>query len=134
MSKAYYIEEIPMSLISATEKEIEKRLRADECRLAEECACQLSAYTKLNLKNGGTLYVARNKKYDSENDRYIYIVQLLDEDVKVIEQVTYVEKNCKHFDEFSTMNFETLEGNIVCPLTHIAMTVIRKNEYKAKED
>ena len=133
MSKMYYIEEIPMSLISATEKEIESRLRADECRLATECSCG-AAYITLNLKNGGTMYVARGKKYDSENDRYIYTVQLLDEDVKVIEQVTYVEKNCSHFDEFSTMNFETLEGNIVCPLTHIAMTVIRKNGYKAEED
>jgi len=92
MKDTYFIDEIPMKQIIATEKELNKRLYQDELKLA--CKCSPSpAFITLNLHNGMTVYVAREKKWKSDIKKYTYHVQLLDEDVKIIMSNEYEESN-----------------------------------------
>lgn len=119
----YFFEEIPMSMILVTIKEIEKRLRAEELRLAEECSAG-AAYVTLNLKKGGTVYVARAKKWLGDKAQYQYTVQLLDEDLKVLISQSYTEENGTHFDD---------DHYPVDPMVAIAARIIRRNGYKPSE-
>ena len=77
----YYYQELPMSKIIAVENEIEKRLYAEELRLATECNSG-TAYITLNMKNGSTLYVARAQKWNGKS--YTKHIQLLNSDLEVL--------------------------------------------------
>ena len=107
MNGTYYIDEIPMKQIIATEKEINKRLYQDELKLACKCS-PVPAFITLNLKNGMTVYVARERRWNSSTKKYMYHVQLLDEDVQVIMSNEYQEDN-------------------ISGLTSIAIKIIRLN-------
>ena len=124
MTMATYYEEIPMDMILATIKELENRLRAEELKLAVECATQLPAYVTLNLKNGEKLYVARAEKWNGKTQKYEYTVQLLDDDTNVLLSTHYTEEGGQHFND----NHYPVE-----PLFMIAVKIIRRNKYNTAE-
>ena len=84
----YYYQELPMSKIIAVENEIEKRLYAEELKLATKCNPG-AAYITLNMKNGSTLYVARAQKWNGKS--YTKHVQLLSSDLEVLASNEYEE-------------------------------------------
>lgn len=77
-SYTYYYEELLLSQVLATAKEIHKRLIHEECKLATECHPG-AAYITLNLKNGDVVYVARGRKYNQVTKDYTYTVQILED-------------------------------------------------------
>lgn len=119
----YYYEELPMTMIYATIKELEKRLRAEELKLAAECHCG-AAFVTLELKNGEKLHVARGKQWDGASNQYKYTVQLLDDDCKVLLSNSYTEEAGVHFND----NHYPVE-----PMFQIAVKIIRRNRYKDVE-
>lgn len=82
----YYYQELPMRKIIAVEDEIEKRLCAEELKLAAEYNPG-AAYITLNMKNGSTLYVARNSKWNGKG--YTKHVQLLNSELEVLASNEY---------------------------------------------
>ncbi len=72
----YYYEELPMSWITNTEKELEKRFKADEDKLALKCKTYQPAMIELHCKNGKDFVAARKRLY--VDGQYQYHVQLLD--------------------------------------------------------
>lgn len=103
----YYYEEIPLRKVVAVEKEIDRRLRADEYRQALKCS-PFPAYTEITMnKTGQKFVVARAKQWDSDRGGYNFKVQILTEDCdKVVKAYVY-----KDTDEN--------------PLLELAATIIR---------
>lgn len=126
MAMKYYIEELPMDMVIAAEKLIEKKLQQDEVKLAVGCATQCTAYATLDGKNGVKLYVARKHQYNSITKDYDYHVQLLNEDLEVLESVKYRKAVAGDFGYGISEYVRCSDGYCVEPLTHIAMTVIRR--------
>ena len=126
MAETYYIEELPVAMVLQAEKYIEKKVREDELRLAVECATQCTAYAEFTGKNGVKLYVARATNYNSKLGDYEWTVQLLDSDLQVIESVQYRKAVKGDFGYGISEYVRCRDGYCVCPLTHIAMTMIRR--------
>ena len=96
MRTAYYFEEIPMTKIIATEKELDKRLRDDEYRLALKCHPGAAFITvKLN-KTNQSFVVSRARRWDSENNEYKIKYQILSEDCKHIVEDYIVSEHDKN--------------------------------------
>ena len=78
----YYYEELPLSWIISTEKELEKRFKEDEYKLVLKCRTYQPAMIELHCKNGKNFVAARKKLY--VNGQYQYRIQLLDDTCKNI--------------------------------------------------
>ncbi len=92
MKKGYtnYYEELPLSWIINTEKELEKRFKEDEYKLALKCCTYQPAMIELHCKNGKDFVAARKRLY--VDGQYQYHVQLLDATCKnVLLDYSYVE-------------------------------------------
>ena len=89
---AYYFEEIPMNWISATEKELERRLYADELSNAMKCSAA-PAFTELTMKKTGQKFVvARARRWNGSE--YEYKVQILTDDCKnIVKEYGYKESD-----------------------------------------
>jgi len=123
---AYFYEELLLDLVIKAQKEIEKRLKADELRLACECATQCTAYAKINGKNGVNLFVARARFYNSKTKDYDYHVQLLDEDLRVLESMRYRKAVTGDWGYGKSEYVRCSDGYPAEPLMHIAATVLKK--------
>lgn len=90
----YYWDEIPMSKIVATERELEKRLRDEELKLATKCSpCAAFIVVKLK-KTGQSFVVARDRRWNSQKGEYEITYQVLSDDCRhVVESYRVSEKS-----------------------------------------
>ena len=89
----YYYNDLPLNWIINTEKELEKRLYKEELNLSLKCS-PAPAYIRLDMKNGSTYYVAKGRTYF--DGKYVYKVELYDDDVKVISKDIYTVGESKY--------------------------------------
>lgn len=79
----YYIDGVPMNMVVRAEHKIEKMLYDEENRLQAGGIIGKPAYITLNMKNGKTFYVAREKRFNN------YHIQILDNQLKVVASASY---------------------------------------------
>lgn len=96
MKTAYFFEEIPMSKITATERELEKRLRDEELKLATKCSPAAAFVVVKMKKTNQEFVVARARRWDSEKGEYEVSYQILSDDCEHIVESYRVSEHAEH--------------------------------------
>lgn len=91
---AYFFEEIPMSKIVATERELENRLYAEELKLSAKCSPSPAFIVVKMKKTGQAFVVARARRWNSQKGEYEITYQVLSDDCRhVVESYRVSEKS-----------------------------------------
>lgn len=106
---------IPFQFVVEGKQYLEKKLQAEEERLASEKCHPAAVYVKITANNGDIYYVARNKKWNG--NRYTYTEQMLTQDLEVVISQTYTR-------EYNT--FYNLKGAEIIPLMDISAELYKK--------
>ena len=80
MKTALFFEEIPMTKIAATERELEKRLHEKELDLATKCHPGAAFIVVKMKKTNQEFVVARARRWDDKKGEYEHSYQILSDD------------------------------------------------------